>query len=120
MSELNDEKSVKDSEPAKKSRKPALPDFRNIDYKVKNESDSILSKTYRLFQPYVPQKDFIKTNAANARRSIVLKREAKKVIHKNGDITEAENTRRPSVAKPSVSRFISDFRPSQDVAVLDF
>ena len=36
MSELNDEKSVKDSEPAKKSRKPALPDFRNIDYKVKN------------------------------------------------------------------------------------
>jgi len=61
MSELNDEKSVKDSEPAKKSRKPALPDFRNIDYK-----------------PYVPQKDFIKTNAANARRSIVLKREAKK------------------------------------------
>ena len=35
MSELNDEKSVKDSEPAKKSRKPALPDFRNIDYKVK-------------------------------------------------------------------------------------
>ena len=34
MSELNDEKSVKDSEPAKKSRKPALPDFRNIDYKV--------------------------------------------------------------------------------------
>ena len=32
-----------------------------------------------------------------------MKREAKKVIHKNGDITEAENTRRPSVAKPSVS-----------------
>ena len=52
MSELNDEKSVKDSEPAKKSRKPALPDFRNIDYKVKNgaiESDSNLVKTYRLF-----------------------------------------------------------------------
>ena len=74
------------------------------------ESDS---KTYRLFKPYVPQKDFIKTNAANARRSIVLKREAKKVIHKNGDITEAENTRRPSVAKPSVSHFISGFRPPQ-------
>ena len=34
MSELNDEKSVKDSEPVKKSRKPALPDFKNIDYKV--------------------------------------------------------------------------------------
>jgi len=43
MSELNDEKSVKDSEPAKKSRKPALPDFRNIDYKVKKMVLEVLS-----------------------------------------------------------------------------
>ena len=34
-----------------------------------------------------------------------MKKEAKKVIHKNGDITEADHTRRPSVAKPSVSHF---------------
>ena len=45
MSELNDEKSVKDSEPVKKSRKPALPDFKNIDYKV-----MIFSGTTSAFQ----------------------------------------------------------------------
>jgi len=89
---LNDEKSQsgKGAEQAgirasRKSRKPGLPDFKNLDYK-----------------PYVAQKDFIKTNAANARRDIVMKREAKKVIHKDGEIQEAEDfRRRSSVAKPS-------------------
>ena len=74
---------------AKKRRKAPLPDFRTIQYE----------------RP-VAKKDFIKTNAANARRNIVMKKEPKRVyIRDNEDneiVTEVEQERRPSV-KPSVS-----------------
>ena len=74
---------------AKKRRKAPLPDFRTIQYE----------------RP-VAKKDFIKTNAANAKRNIVMKKEPKRVyIRDNEDneiVTEVEQERRPSV-KPSVS-----------------
>jgi hypothetical protein len=76
---------------AKKRRKAPLPDFRTIQYE----------------RP-VAKKDFIKTNAANAKRNIVMKKEPKRVyIRDNEDneiITEVEQERRPSVKPSYMSR----------------
>jgi len=76
---------------AKKRRKAPLPDFKSIQYE----------------RP-TAKKDFIKTNAANAKRNIVMKKEPKRVyIRDNEDnevITEVQQERRPSVKPSYMSR----------------
>jgi len=76
---------------AKKRRKAPLPDFKTIQYE----------------RP-TAKKDFIKTNAANAKRNIVMKKEPKRVyVRDNEDnevITEVEQERRPSVQPSYMSR----------------
>ena len=75
---------------AKKRRKAPLPDFRTIQYE----------------RP-VAKKDFIKTNAANARRNIVMKKEPKRIFirdnENNEEVIREEHFRRRSSVKPSVS-----------------
>ena len=75
---------------AKKRRKDPLPDFRAIQYE----------------RP-VAKKDFIKTNAANAKRNIVMKKEPKRIYirdnENNEEVIREEHFRRRSSVKPSVS-----------------
>ena len=78
---------------AKKRRKDPLPDFRTIQYE----------------RP-VAKKDFIKTNAANAKRNIVMKKEPKRIYirdsENNEEVINEEHFRRRSSAKPSVSSIV--------------